>query len=61
MLIEGNTPARHIHIVRQRNTLRNPWIVIDENTQQLRFPYCYITRDELRRYPQAEEHPLLQQ
>lgn len=54
MLIEGNTPARHIHIVRQRNPLRNPWIVIDSNTQKLQFPYCYFTRDELRRYSQAQ-------
>lgn len=50
MLVEGNTPAREIHIMRQRNPLRNPWIIVDDSTQRLRFPYCYFTRDELRRY-----------
>ena len=50
MCVEGNTPAREMHIVRNPNPLRNPWFFLDEDDETI-FISCFrFNKDELRHY-----------
>ena len=51
MCIEGNTPAREFHIVRNSaNPLRNPWFLIDKDDENIWISAFRFNRDELRHY-----------
>ena len=48
--IEGNTPAREMHIVRSRNPFRNPWHILDEKDHDYFISVFRFGKDELRHY-----------
>lgn len=50
MCVEGNTPAREAHIIRNLNPLHNPWHYFDGDEQQIFVSAFRFNRDELRRY-----------
>lgn len=50
MCLEGNTPAREKHIVRNMRLWRNPWFVIDSNDSEIRFIKSRFHRGQLRHY-----------
>lgn len=50
LLVEGNTPARDIHIVRNLNPFRNPWFILDENTTTLQLNVFCFKADDLRHF-----------
>lgn len=50
MCVEGNTPARECHIVRNLNPLRNPWFILDGNEGHIFVSVFYFSADELRHY-----------
>ncbi len=49
LCVEGNTPAREAHVVRNPNPLRNPWFILsgDEGYQ---VSFFHFHRNELRHY-----------
>ena len=50
MCLEGNTPAREKHIVRNIRLWRNPWFVIDSNDREIKFIKSRFHRGQLRHY-----------
>lgn len=51
MCVEGNTPARDCHVI--RNILqpwRGPWFVLDPTDSSLQISVFHFSRDELRHY-----------
>ena len=50
MCVEGNTPAREMHIVRNPNPLRNPWFFLDEDDETIWISVFHFKKDELRHY-----------
>ena len=50
LCLEGNTPAREKHIVRNINLLRNPWFIIDSGDTQIRFIKSRFHSGQLRHY-----------
>ena len=48
LLIEGNTPARDMHILRNFNRFRNPWFVLDEDAESMRLNVFHFKADDLR-------------
>lgn len=50
MCVEGNTPAREKHIIRNLNPLRNPWFILDEDDERIFISCFYFGNDELRHY-----------
>lgn len=48
MCIEGNTPAREKHVIRNPNPFRNPWFVLDEDDNYISI--FHFKKDELRHY-----------
>lgn len=51
LCLEGNTPAREKHLVRNINLLRNPWFIIDSGDTQIRFIKSRFHPGQLRHYP----------
>lgn len=50
MCVEGNTPAREKHILRNINPLRNPWFILDEDDETIWISAFHFDKDELRHY-----------
>lgn len=51
LCVEGNTPAREAHVVRNiLNPLRNPWFIIDNNDTSFIVSICHFNLNELRHY-----------
>lgn len=50
LCIEGNTPAREAHVVRNLNPLRGPWFVIDDSDDAFAISCFHFNKDELRHY-----------
>ena len=50
LCMEGSTPAREKHIVRNLNLLRNPWFVIDEYDTHIKFIKSRFRQGQLRHY-----------
>ena len=50
MCVEGNTPARETHIIRNFNPLRNPWFILDEDDDSFLINCFHFGKDELRHY-----------
>lgn len=50
MCVEGNTPAREYHIVRNPNPLRDPWFILDGDEGHIFVSAFYFSADELRHY-----------
>lgn len=51
LCVEGNTPARSCHVM--RNNLRlthSEWFIFDGDEKTFRFSTCHFKRDELRHY-----------
>ena len=48
--VEGNTPAREAHVVRNFNPLRNPWSLIDKDDSRFPVNVFYFGKNELRHY-----------
>lgn len=50
LCVEGNTPAREAHVVRNMNPFRNPWIILDGDEDEIYVNVFRFKRDELRHY-----------
>lgn len=50
LCVEGNTPAREAHIVRNPNLFRNPWFVLDDNDEVIHISVFHFNKEELRHY-----------
>lgn len=50
MCVEGNTPARDKHVLRNFNPLRNPWFILDEDDDSFLISCFHFGKDELRHY-----------
>ena len=50
LCVEGNTPARSIHVVRNLNPFRNPWFFLDPDGEGIRLSFSHFKADELRHY-----------
>lgn len=50
LCVEGNTPAREAHVVRNLNPFRNPWIILDGVEDEIYVNVFRFKRDELRHY-----------
>lgn len=50
MFVEGNTPARDKHIVRNMNPQDNPWFFFDGSEDDLRVSVFHFNKEELRHY-----------
>ena len=50
MCIEGNTPAREKHLVRNPNPLHNPWFILNEGDEAIQISVFRFNKDELRHY-----------
>ena len=51
MCVEGNTPARDIHIVRNAtHPFRNPWFLLDGDERSIRVSVFHFEPEELRHY-----------
>lgn len=48
--IEGNTPAREAHVVRNLNPLRKAWFVLDESDKMYILSCFHFNKRELRHY-----------
>lgn len=48
LLVEGNTPARDVHILRNFNPIDNPWFYLDEDAETMRFNVFRFTNKDLR-------------
>lgn len=50
LLVEGNTPARDIHILRNKNPFRNPWYKLDADADVIQL-LCYrFQNNQLRHF-----------
>lgn len=50
LLVEGNTPAREMHVLRNFNRFRNPWFVLDEDAESMRLNVFHFKADDLRHF-----------
>lgn len=50
LLVEGNTPAREIHVLRNLYRFRNPWFVLDEDAESMRLNVFRFEADDLRHF-----------
>lgn len=50
LCLEGNTPAREKHIVRNKWLWRDPWFVIDKNDTKIKFIKSRFKQGQLRHY-----------
>ncbi len=51
MCVEGNTPAREIHLLRNAtHPFRNPWFLLDGNEHIIRVSVFHFEPEELRHY-----------
>ena len=50
LCVEGNTPAREIHIIRNLNPFHNPWFILDGSERMIRLSVSRFRREELRHY-----------
>lgn len=50
LCVEGNTPARELHVLRNPNPFRNPWFIIDGDAQSYQISVFRFNRNELRHY-----------
>lgn len=51
MCVEGNTPAREAHVVRNLlNPFRNPWFMLSENADRHSISVFQFKKEELRHY-----------
>ncbi len=50
MCLEGNTPAREKHIVRNKWLWRGPWFIIDKNDKNIAFIKSCFHQGQLRHY-----------
>lgn len=50
LCLEGNTPAREKHIVRNKWLWRNPWFIIHSNDTQIKFIKSRFRQGQLRHY-----------
>ena len=51
LLVEGNTPARNIHVMRNfENPIRSPWFILDENADHLLLSVFRYKSNELRHF-----------
>ena len=50
LCVEGNTPAREAHIVRNPNLIRNPWFILDDDDDVIHISVFHFNKEELRHY-----------
>ena len=51
LLVEGNTPAREIHVVRNfNNPFQSPWFILDEDADKLLLSVFRFNATELRHF-----------
>ena len=50
LCVEGNTPARDAHVLRNPNLLRNPWFILNGDEDVLHLSFFTFFRQELRHY-----------
>ena len=50
LLIEGNTPARDMHVLRNLNRFRNPWFMLDEDAESVRLNVFNFKASDLRHF-----------
>lgn len=50
LCIEGNTPAREAHVIRNLNPFRNPWFKLDEKNEMYGISVFRFNKNELRHY-----------
>ncbi len=50
LCLEGNTPAREKHIVRNKWLWRDPWFIIDKNDKSIKFIKSRFHQGQLRHY-----------
>jgi len=50
LCIEGNTPAREAHVIRNLNPFRNPWFVLNEKSDSYYISVFRFNKKELRYY-----------
>lgn len=50
LLIEGNTPARDIHVVRNLNQFHNPWFHLDEKNETLHLNVFKFSQTDIRHF-----------
>ena len=51
LLVEGNTPARDIHVIRNfENPLRSPWFILDENANNLVLSVFHYKATDLKHF-----------
>lgn len=50
VLIEGNTPARDVHVLRNLNRFRNPWFKLDEDAENMRLNVFHFKAEDLRHF-----------
>ena len=50
LCVEGNTPAREAHVLRNPNPLRNPWFILNGNEDVLYLSFFHFNKNEIRHY-----------
>lgn len=50
LLVEGNTPARDMHILRHPNPFRNPWYAIDDDAESIQLLCFRFTNTQLKHF-----------
>ncbi|MCR4664166.1 MAG: DUF4846 domain-containing protein [Paludibacteraceae bacterium] len=50
IIVEGNTPARNIHVLRTQNPFRNPWFTMRENASSIQLLCFHFKNDQLRHF-----------
>lgn len=50
LLVEGNTPARDIHILRHPNPFRNPWYRLNEDAESIHLLCFRFTNRQLKHF-----------
>ena len=50
LCVEGNTPAREAHVVRNMNPIRNPWFIMDGDEDEINVNVFKFKKKELRYY-----------
>ena len=51
LLVQGNTPAQSIHVMRNiTNPIRSPWFILDEDSKNLRIDVFNFKAEDLRKF-----------
>ena len=50
LCVEGNTPAREAHIVRNPNPFQNPWFKLKGDEDVIHISFFHFNKNELRHY-----------